>query len=137
MGEIAKMLEGQYIMVHSSLWDHIPVGAHIRYFVAGNEPSNVRFRVGGFVRTKFVNDKGKKMMRLGQVKYARGLPPGADISWVIEYDNIAQIWKKYDINAFVEIHMISVSLAEKKQQIANLQETVRQLQERVAKLEQK
>ena len=134
--QIKQLLVG-YILVAPSLYDYIPVGAHIRYF--RKEPdviakSNSQFKLGGFVREHYMS-KGRPCLVLETVpgscvscKQEPAYKLGGNVSYPIAYDEIAELWKKYDQAAFIEIHLISASLMREKK-------LVRQLEERIRKLE--
>src|SRR5271170_1085230 len=65
--EIQNLTSEGYIKVHHTLWDHIPVGAYIRYIKADNgrgKDRNARFKMGGFVRNHFITDSDKKAMTI-------------------------------------------------------------------------
>ncbi len=119
---IHELLTG-YIGIHPQLWDHIAVGSHIRYFKKGPEQKNDRFKSGGFVRNHFITEEGKKMMmietRIGGKRGEAGY-----VSFPLAYETIDTLYKKYDRGAFIEIHLIYGSLAQKKQQIEKLEERV-------------
>jgi len=129
--DIQDMLSEGYINVHASLWDHVPVGSHVRYIKKDVAKAGLtreqRFKTGGFIRNRYTNDQGKKMLilennpggKVGQFGY---------ISFPVAYEDIEELWKKYDRGAFVEIHLISMSLAQKKKQIEELNERVKKLE---------
>ncbi len=53
----------------------------------------------------------------------------------LAYESIEELWKKYDNTAFVEIHLIYNSLAQKKKQIEDLVAQNTELAARVQRLE--
>lgn len=115
--EISELLGKEYILIHPSLYDHIPIGSHVRYFVAGDDPKNARFHRGGFLTERFADADGVKKMRFGVSKFGSG---PSKRSWTMSYGDLEQVWKKYCLDAYIEIHLISASLAEKKRQIEQL-----------------
>lgn len=130
--EISKMLDG-YIQIPFELWDYIPTGAHIRYVKTNGE-----FKPGGFVRNHYISNEGKKMIMLETRPFVKhnvkqNEQPGY-FTFSIAYDNTKTIFKKYPRDAFIEIHMISASLAKKKEQIENLQKDVKKLTMIIGKL---
>lgn len=129
--EIKKLLSCGYINVHKQLWEYIPNGAHIRYFRKGNEPRNERFRPGGFVHCQFTSD-GKKMLKIGTSPPWRNQEGNAgnanSIKFNIAYDEISEIWKKYERNAFIELHLFHTVFLQKKAHIENLESRVKKLE---------
>jgi hypothetical protein len=126
------MLSNGYIAVHPQLWDFLPTGSHVRYVkkaISGDLPRCERFCPGGFVRNHFTS-AGKKMLTLGSS--AQNITGG--MSFPLAYDEIEELWKKYDPGAFIEIHLIRGSLAEKKTQIDSLLATNAMLIKRVDSL---
>lgn len=131
-------VQSGYIVVHPQLWDHIPTSAHVR-FVKKDDGSGLsrseRFKPGGFVRNHFTTGE-KKMMMLASSPYGDAARPEGYISFPVAYDDIEELWKKYDKNSFVEIHLIHNSLALKKQQIEILEAQNREMSNRIAVLEE-
>lgn len=128
--DVQDMLLDGYISVHPDLWDRIPSGSHIRYIKRddGQELSREkRFKPGGFVRNHFENKNGEKSIMIETVPGGSNKNPNY-ISFPIAYKNTEEIWKKYDRSAFIEIHLITNSLAQKKQQIDKLTERVQVLE---------
>jgi hypothetical protein len=119
-------LEG-YINVHRSLWDHIPSGAHIRYIKKGDEDRSKRFKPGGFVKNHFMSNDGVKFMMIETKPNGKPGERGY-ISFPISYDNIAELWKKYDRNVFIEMHLTSTSLTQKKRQIDELSLRIKKIE---------
>lgn len=134
--EIHNLLSDGYIVIHSSLWDYIPNGSHIRYVKKGEGSRSTRFRPGGFVKSHFTTSDDKKMM---MIESRVGGKPGdaGYISFPIAYTDIEELWKKYDRYAFIEIHLIYSSLAQKKQQIEDLTTRVNRLESILMGLVQK
>jgi hypothetical protein len=124
--EITTALEG-YIYVHSSLWDHLPAGAHIRFVKKGTESRGTRFKPGGFVKNHFTNEEGKKFLMIETKPNGRHGEQGY-FKFPIAYEDVEELWKKYDRKVFIEFHLISQSMAHKKKQIEDLTA-------RIAKLE--
>jgi hypothetical protein len=117
--EIKNKLGSDYLFIHPGLYDYIPKGDHIRYFRAGNEPKNERFNIGAFVQKVCVDESGKKYFLMSKSLYVNN-NTGV---FKLYYDKIDQLYKKYHYNTYIETHLISVSLAEKKQQIKQLTDT--------------
>ena len=134
------MLADGYFIVHESLWERIPKHAHVRYFVKStptipaDAPRRERFRTGGFVKAHFVTPEGKKMFVLENSIGGKKVTPGY-VSFTVAFDNFAELWKKYETAAFVEMHLIMASLAQKKQQVADLKAQVSALEDRIKALE--
>lgn len=130
--DICNLLEG-CIYVHPQLWDYIPPGAYIRFFEKGDKSRTERFRPGGFVRSHYISND-KKMMtvesHIGGKKDDAGY-----FSFPLAYENIDELWKKYDRDAFVEIHLIYNSLAQKKKQIDMLMKQNHDLFTRLSAME--
>lgn len=128
--EIRNLTSDGYIMVFPGLWDHIPKGAHIRFLKKDNGAGlsrGMRFKPGGFVRNHYVTDDGKKMMIIENKPSGKSGEFGY-ISFPLSYEDLEIIWKKYDHDAFIEIHLIYNSLAQKKQQIEELTSRVNRLE---------
>lgn len=129
--DIQELLSDGYIGIHPNLWDYIPAGAHIRFVKKDVDKKGLtraeRFKPGGFVRNHFTTEEGKKMM---MIETKPGGRPGADgyISFPIAYEGIEELWKKYDRSAFIEIHLIYTSLAQKKRQIEELEARIKKLE---------
>jgi hypothetical protein len=138
--QVQELLADGYLNVHEQLWDLVPTGAHVRYIkkdTGGGLPRHERFKPGGFVREHIVTKEGKKMLMLetipGGAKYPK---PGREyISFAVAYEDISELWKKYDRFAFIEIYLIYNSLAQKKQQIESHETKIKELTERVTTLE--
>ncbi|SIP85878.1 Hypothetical protein PACV_163 [Pacmanvirus A23] len=128
--DMQTMLEG-YFGVHRALWDHIPNGAHIRYIrrdSGDNLPRNERFKPGGFVNRHFVTEDGKKMLMIETRIGGKKGDPGY-ISFPLCYDDIENLWKKYDRSAFVEIHLIYSTMVKQKMQIEELNSRIKRLED--------
>jgi hypothetical protein len=91
-----------------------------------------RFRPGGFIKNHFVTPEGKKMIT---VESRPGGSGAGYFSYPIAYEDIDELWKKYDRAAFVEIHLIHSSLAQKKRQIEELNKTVLEQAARIQRIE--
>jgi hypothetical protein len=133
--DMRQMLSDGYIVIHESLWDRLPCGAHIRYMRKGSTAPPTRFNPGGFVAGQFLADDGNKMLAIESRFGGRKGDPGY-VSYNIAYDDIEVIWKRYDKNAFIELHLAYTSLAQKKKQIERLQRDSDALTSRVKKLEE-
>jgi hypothetical protein len=135
--EIAKLTSEGYIIVHPGLWEYIPVGSHVRYIKkddGSDKPRGKRFKPGGFVKNHNTNEAGEKMFTLeSRLSTGPRSPPGY-IKYSILYDNIEVLWKKYDRMAFIEIHLVYNSLAQKKQQIEDLSARVSRLEKTIERL---
>ena len=129
--DIQELLSEGYIGVHPSLWDYIPAGSHVRYVKKDTAKAGLsreeRFKPGGFIRNHFTTDQGKKMFMI-ETKPGGKTGQFGYISFPVAYEDVEELWKKYDRNAFVEIHLISMSLAQKKKQIEELNERVKKLE---------
>jgi hypothetical protein len=126
--EIKEKLGPDYIFVHPSLYDHIPKGDHIRFFRAGDAPKNERFDIGAFVQGAAADENGRKYFILSKQLF------GANkATYKLYYDVVESIYKKYHYGAYIEVHLISSSLAEKKQQIKQLMDVQKVL---IAKIDE-
>lgn len=132
--DIISMLEG-YINVNKQLWDHVPVGAHVRYIKVDKDgtPRNKRFKPGGFVKNRYTNEEGKQFFMLETNPNGKRGDPGYTM-FPVAFEDVEELWKKYDRGAFIEIHLITASLMQKRQQIEELQSEVRKLKAAVAAL---
>lgn len=129
--KIQELLSDGYIKVTSSLWDYIPTGSHIRYLKrddGSGAPKSKRFKPGGFVRSHFVTEDGKKMLMIENKPNGKRGDPGY-VTFPVAYEDVEELWKKYDRFAFIEIHLIYVSLAQKKKQIEELSARVKTLED--------
>ena len=128
--DMQVMLEG-YFGVHPALWDHIPSGAHIRYVrkdAGDNLQRTERFKPGGFVNRHFTTEEGKKMLMIETRIGGKKGDPGY-ISFPLCYDDIENLWKKYDRSAFVEIHLIYSTMVKQKMQIEELNSRIKRLED--------
>lgn len=116
--DIHEILSDGYILIIPQLWDHIPPGAHIRYIKKGETPRSERFRPGGFVKSHFVADNAKMLML--ETRICGKKDDAGYTTFPVAYADIDELWKKYDRGAFIEIHLINNSLAQKKQYIDDL-----------------
>ena len=120
--EIKELLSSDYLLIHPSLYDHIPIGSHIRYFTICAEAPNKRFHRGGFVRGR----KEENDVKYFVLSYSKYNNAG---KFLVSYETLEQLWKKYATDAYIEIHMISASLAEKNTRIERLEALVKKLME--------
>ena len=130
--EIHEMLIDGYFYVPKELWSFIPRKSHIRYFIAGNSPRNERFRVGGFVKNHFTTSD-KKMMTIESHRNIK--EDQKYVSFPLAYDDVDEIWKKYESHAYVEIHMLNQSLAVKNKRLEKLEAQNKSLNDRLTMLE--
>lgn len=139
--EIKEKLNG-YFQVSPALWDHVPAGAHVRYFKKQEPGENLtraeRFVTGGFVHANPVQisvtgHKKDKAMQLGQKppfgKDAGGKDAGGK-KFPVRYDTIEELWKKYDFHAFVELVLIANSLTDMRQKIDELTSEVQTMKDK-------
>jgi len=52
------------------------------------------------------------------------------VTYPLAYDEIDELWKKYDAGAFIEIHLIYGSLQRKEKKIAELEARILALEKR-------
>jgi hypothetical protein len=119
-----EIIKSGYIIVHSSLWDYLPAGAHVQF-----TESDGRFNRGGFIKCHYIDSAGERALIINTTCRYKDRPantaaPRACVPISVRYSQIDTLWKKYDMNAFIEIHLIYNSLAQKKQQITELQARV-------------
>jgi hypothetical protein len=133
---IQELLSEGYINVHPSLWDQIPVGAHVRYVKRDVDNSGLthaeRFKPGGYVRNHTATAEGKKLIILETRQRGRPGDPGYS-SFPVAYEDIEELYKKYDKDVVIEIHLIYTSLAQKKKQIEDLEARIKKLEDQVRK----
>lgn len=129
--QIKQFLIG-YLQINRQLYDYVPIGAHVRYYRKCGDARS--FKLGGFVQNH-VMVKGKPAFVLETV-------PGSCVScmrepayklnnhvtYVLTYDDIDELWKKYDSGAFIEIHLMYGSLLRKDKKIAELEARVEKLE---------
>jgi hypothetical protein len=127
--EIKEKLGSDYIFIHPSLYDHVPRGDYIRYFKVGTGPKNERFNIGAFVQGVAADESGRKYFILSKQLF------GANKKvYRLYYNAIDTLYKKYHYASYIEIHLISSSLAEKKQQIKQLMEVQKVLLAKIDEL---
>jgi len=136
--EAIKQLLAGYILVSPTLYDYIPLGAHIRYFRRDRKANsrNDTFKLGGFVQRHYKNND-KSMLMLETVPgscVSCGHEPAYKlnnhVTYPLAYDEIDELWKKYDAGAFIEIHLIYGSLQRKEKKIAELEARILALEKR-------
>lgn len=117
--QIQELLADGYMLVLPQLWDRIPKGAHIMYFTTGDAPKCERFNTGGFVNWHLIpNETGLKEFKLESRLNGAGFP--GHRYYNVKYDDIDELWKKYDAASFVEVYLIRGSLIAKSKQIEEL-----------------
>lgn len=126
--EIHKLTTEGYLLIHASLWDHIPKCAHIRYMKVGTQEPGVRFKPGGFVKSHINGKDGPSFVITTSPSKSASNSGNVDVSFVVPYKNIEYLWKKYDYSAYIEVHLIHNSLARKDAQIVDLNDRVRALE---------
>lgn len=128
--EIKELLSG-YFKVHETLFEHLPPGDHIRYFRKNlgkeKKPFLGRFKLGGFVKGHYMNSDKKKYIQI-ETKLRGDDSTHGYAQYSIAYDDIEEMWKKYNTGSFIEIHLIETSLSCKKKQIQELTERVADLE---------
>ncbi len=120
--DIREMTSNGYINVHPSLWDYLPKAAHIRFLKkddGSGKSRGERFKAGGFVRNHYISEAGHRMMILESRVDGKRNEFGYK-TFPVCMNDIEAIWKEYSTPAFIEIHLMFNSLAQKKQQIAEL-----------------
>ena len=123
-----EIIKSGYIIVHPSLWDYLPAGAHVQF----TEKSG-RFNRGGFIKCHYIDSAGERALIINTTCRYKDRPantaaPRACVPVSVQYQQIDTLWMKYDMSAFIEIHLIYNSLAQKKQQIVDLQARVTALE---------
>lgn len=116
-----------YFAVHPGLWDYLPKGSHVRYQILGEGPAGARFRSGGYVRNHYTAPDESKVIYLENFPAVGKNKPG-HVSFPVSVKSIELLWKKYDEAAFVELHLITNSLAMKQQEIEALKTRVTTLE---------
>lgn len=128
---VHELLREGYMAVHSQLWDFIPSGSHIRYIkkdVAKNTTDKFsRFKPGGFVKNHYTDPNNKKRMIIETRIGGKNGDPGY-VSFPLAYEDIEDMWKKYDRNTFIETHLTHASLTLKKRQIEELENKIKRLE---------
>lgn len=137
--EIRGLLSG-YIQVPKSLWEYIPNKSHIRYYRKGEAHNrtdanrNNNFKLGGFVRcqTSVKNTTAFTLETIPGSCISCGSSPeyttrGNIVTYSIQYNEIDEIWKKYDQSAFIELHMIYNSISRQNKRIEELEAKIKAL----------
>lgn len=86
--EIKIMLQ-DYILLPKNIWSSLKKGDHIRY-----QNKDGKFRSGGYVLSTFTNNKTKNVNIKLIVKINSTANPIMNPSWIIDLNNIENIWKK-------------------------------------------
>jgi hypothetical protein len=111
--DIALMLTG-YVKIHRAQWDSLLHGARIRYFCKGDEPKEMRFYKGGFVRE--IKDG---------VMYL-GAQVSGNLLYNVPMREVEEIWKEYG-------QMCAIELLELRTMIERQNRTIAELTARVPK----
>jgi hypothetical protein len=134
--QIANFVNG-YLKVGESLWDYIPIGAHVRYFrknrPGDNYGKNELFRKGGFLIGHGVNPRTDEEYFNISLAYV----PAERISlvvrdpakfYILKRVDIDTLYKKYSYENYIEnIHIIA-SLRQKNDIIAALDARIKRLE---------
>jgi hypothetical protein len=125
--EIAHILVNGYIKITPELWEYLPEGSQVCFFKQGADARNLRFRPGGFIKRHYISQEGKKVfyMETSLSKTSDGY-----LTYPMAYDDVAELYKRYSRECFVEMHLMSMSLAQKSKQIADLLSRVEKLEGR-------
>lgn len=128
--EISSLLADGYTKIQKDQWDYIPSGAHLRFFkIDDGTPKNTRFRPGGYVKTHIVAADGRKMFMM---ETKRGGHDGDGyIKYPMAYEDLAEVWKRYPQDSFIEMTMLYKILAQKQKQIDELVKRVESLESRI------
>ena len=130
--EITSMLANGYINIMREVWDFLPVGSHVRFFKKAGTNRNERFRPGGYIKKHYETSDGKKILFMETIR--NGNSNMADyFTYPMAYDDLAEIWKRYPEDCFVEIHLIYGSLAKKNKQISDLEARMTALEAKIKK----
>jgi hypothetical protein len=128
---IQSLLSG-YMLVNNTFWDYIPAKSHIRYIKkdsGDNLPKNERFKLGGFVKNHFMSN-GKKILAIENIPGGGRYNNNREyITYPLPYDDIEVLWKKIDCGSFIEIHLVNNSLAQKTEQIKELERRIKVLED--------
>lgn len=126
--EITEKLDG-YLKISPKLWEKLPMKCHIRYFK--NEPGTRanKFKSGGFVKTLIKDDNGKVTAIVLETQIGGNSKIKGYSSFSISVDSIEELWKKYPYDAFIEIHMMANSFAQKKEENRILSQRIKLLEE--------
>lgn len=126
--EISTLLADGYIKIPRELWDYLPIASHIRFFkVDDGNPKNTRFRPGGYLKNHLVSNDNRKLFLIENREGGNTRDTGY-ISFPMAHKDIAEVWKRYPKDAFIEIHLIYMSLAQKKKQIEDLESRLQLLE---------
>lgn len=126
--EISSLLADGYIKVPRELWDYLPVASHIRFFkVDDGTPKNTRFRPGGYLKNHMVSTDNRKLFLIENRQGGNTRDTGY-ISFPMAHKDLAEVWKRYPKDSFIEIHLIYMSLAQKKKQIEDLESRLQLLE---------
>ena len=133
--EIANALQG-YFCIHQDLYDFIPKGSYIRYFKRGTEPIGDRFKLGGYIKSRTTYADGAKAFLFENKLYGAKNTQGY-VVYSISYNDIDELWKRYNYDSFIELHLIQNSLAKKNSEIEQLRTEIASLMARVVALERR
>jgi hypothetical protein len=104
-----------YNKLDRELWDYIPVGHHVRFFVKDKDESNTttreeRYRKGGFLWKHIQKNDNSHAIILSNLPIYNGRPIKSDTNkfreTMINYSTIDELWKKYDATSFIEIWLL-------------------------------
>lgn len=134
--QIEKMKHG-YLHVARDLWDYMPINSHVRYLRKNKPDENFKptelFRKGGFIIDKGLDKKTE----MPYFKLSHNYVPGDKIKiavantsehFVVRYDAIDTLYKKFSYENFVENYYIVKSLEIKQKQIKDLEVRVKSLE---------
>lgn len=108
-----------YLFICKELYAFIPVGSNILYKVKESKEKPIGGTITHNADAKIaVVSPQENNLRSGVAATSSKSPTA------ITYADIAELWKRYDDRAFVEIHLIANSLAQKKKQIEDLKEAM-------------
>ena len=127
--EVRKYLQGR-IIVHRSLWEHIPKHSHVSFTVNGAAAMGDRFHTGGFVVAIDYADGGPVLVI---EKSVNGFKEPGYWRIGIPFSDIDVLWKKYAYIATIELILITQSLTKKQKQIDELTTRVAALEAKLAR----
>lgn len=128
-----------YFVVHPGFWDYIPEGALVRYVLKASaakaDAKHMRVRPGGTVKGHIFAD-GKKMLQISPVE-PKKKTNGRAFTFPLAYDDVEEIWKRYDRGPYIEMHLIANSLGQKDARISELEKKCELLISKIEKLDRR
>lgn len=143
---LTTLLSG-YTFIRRELWEHIPIGSRLKYFVtdqanlrhherndsthSGSSTKNQatdakeqRFRGGGTLSKHIITDSDHILVISGNKPGPIQYNQDNTYSYTISVKDIDEIWKAYPKDALLELHIIMNRLCEVEHQLAMLRKQI-------------